>query len=271
MEASGSPSDLVAAFALPVPARVICELMGVPFADHGFFEHACAQVINVDVSAEAAFEAMSAIAGSLVSLIRSKCEEPTDDVVSDLAKEVAEGRMSVEECVADCQIVLLGGYETTAKMIALGTCLLLQHPDALVRVREGGQQAVSGAVDELVRYLSIGHGGRRRVATADIEVTGGVIRAGDAVVFVDDVANRDPQAFEEPNRLDIGRSCRHHMAFGFGPHRCLGESLGRLELEIALPALLRRFPGLRLDRPLGELPFRSNQMFYGLDAMPVAW
>lgn len=156
-------------------------------------------------------------------------------------------------------------------MIALGTCALLQNPEQLAAVRDGSPERVAGAVEELLRYLTITHLGRRRVAVEDIEVGGQLIRAGDAVICATDVANRDPEVFEEPERLDIDRQARRHLAFGSGPHQCLGQNLARVELQLAYPALLRRLPGLRLDRPLDEIPFRTDMAVYGVHELPVAW
>ncbi|GAA0347454.1 cytochrome P450 [Streptomyces blastmyceticus] len=271
MEKTGPPCDLMTAFALPVPSRVICELLGVAYADHEFFERDCVELTDINSSAEVVCAAWRRILEYLAALADAKAEDPADDLMSVLAQEMAAGRISREQCASDALLILLGGHETTANMIALGSCLLLQHPGQLVRVRDGEPQDVARAVDELMRFLSVAQSGRRRVATADIEVAGGVIRAGDGVIFAGDVANRDPRVFEEPGRLDVGRQARYHLGFGHGPHRCPGESLARLELQVAIPALLRRFPGLRLDRPLGELRFRSDSMNYGVQEMPVSW
>jgi cytochrome P450 len=156
-------------------------------------------------------------------------------------------------------------------MIALGTCALLLHSEQLAAVRDGDERRVAGAVEELLRYLTIVHLGRRRTALADIEVGGVTIRAGDGVICANDLANRDPEVFPDPDRLDVDRGARRHLAFGSGPHQCLGQNLARLELRLAYPALLRRFPGLRLDGELAGIPFRDEMLVYGVHALPVAW
>ncbi|UPZ33867.1 cytochrome P450 [Streptomyces sp. LRE541] len=271
MEEQGPPCDLVTAFALPVPSRVICELLGVPYEDHAFFEQAAAEITDATSGPQTARAAWQRLGTYLADLADAKAEKPENDLMSELARNLASGRVSREECANDSILLLLGGHETTANMITLGTSMLLQHPEALAQVRHGGPETVAAAVDELARLLSVAQGGRRRVATTDIEISGSLIRAGDAVILAADAANRDPDAFEDPDELKIDRQARHHLGFGHGAHRCLGETLGRMELEAALPALLRRFPTLRLDRPLEELRFRTDLMIYGLFEMPVTW
>ena len=130
---------------------------------------------------------------------------------------------------------------------------------------------VASAVEELLRYLHITHNGRRRVALADIEVGGQVIRAGEGVIVADDIGNRDPDAFPDPDRLDIGRDARHHVAFGFGVHQCLGQPLARLELQVVYGTLYRRMPTLRLAAELDEIPFKHDGSVYGVYELPVAW
>ncbi|GAA0461723.1 cytochrome P450 [Streptomyces olivaceiscleroticus] len=272
MEQAGPPADLVTDFALPLPSLVICELLGVPYEDHDFFQRCSAVMIDTRSAPEAALAASQELLGYLEKLVESKAEQPGDDLLSRLAEQyLLTGESTVDECAKQARLLLIAGHETTANMIALGTCALLQHPDQLAAVRDGSPQRVAGAVEELLRYLTITHMGRRRVAVADIEVGGQLIRAGEAVICANDLANRDPEVFADPDRLDVDRAARAHLAFGSGPHQCLGQNLARIELQLAYPALLRRFPGLRLDRPLEELPFRTDMAVYGLHELPLSW
>ncbi|CAM5286708.1 cytochrome P450 [Streptomyces canarius] len=199
-------------------------------------------------------------------------DHPGDDLLSRVAAEqFATGLSTREQCADEARLLLIAGHETTANMIALGTCAFLQHPEQLAAVRDGSPERVEGAVEEMLRYLTVAHMGRRRVALEDIEIGGVRIAAGDGIIFASDAANRDPEVFEHPERLDIDRSARRHMAFGSGPHQCLGQNLARVELQLAYPALFRRFPGLRLDRPLDEIPFRTAMAVYGVHELPVSW
>ncbi|GAU65954.1 putative cytochrome P450 [Streptomyces sp. NBRC 110611] len=273
MAEAGPPADLVAAFAMAVPVKVICELLGVPYEDREFFQEANAVVVDTRSTPEAALDASRALTEYLGGLVERKLHAPGDDLLSRLAVDyLAVGRTTREECAREARLLLAAGQETTTSMIALGTCVLLLHPDQMAVVRDGNREQVGAAVEELLRYLSVTHLGRRRVAVADITLHGHVIKAGDAVICANDLANRDPEAYEDPDRLDVRRSrTRRHLTFGHGPHQCLGQHLARLELQVAYPALFRRFPGLRPDRPLSELSFITEKFVYGLQELPVDW
>lgn len=272
MEKAGPPADLVTSFALPLPSLVICELLGVPYEDHAFFQRASSVIIDTRSTPEQAVAASTELTDYLGDLVEAKVSRPGDDLLSRLAaQQLATGRSTKDACAKEARLLLVAGHETTANMIALGTCALLSNPDQLAAVRDGDAARVAGAVEELLRYLSITHMGRRRVAVADIEIGGEVVKAGDAVIFANDLANRDPEVFDDPDRLDVGRQARRHLAFGSGPHQCLGQNLARIELQLAYPALLRRFPTLRLDRAVEEIPFRTDMAVYGVHELPVAW
>jgi cytochrome P450 len=126
-------------------------------------------------------------------------------------------------------------------------------------------------VDELLFYLNVSHGGRQRVAVEDIEIGGQTIHAGDAVILTTETANRDPAAFPDPDRLDIGRGARHHVAFAYGVHQCLGQPLARVELQVVYGSLYRRIPTLRLATALDQIPFKHNGLVYGVYKLPVTW
>jgi cytochrome P450 len=169
-------------------------------------------------------------------------------------------------------LLLIAGHETTANMIALGTLALLEHPDQLAALRDTDDpKLIAGAVEELLRYLTIVHSGRRRVAVEDIEIGGQLIRAGDGVIFANEVANRDEEAFADPDRLDVHRDARRHVAFGFGVHQCLGQPLARVELQVVYGTLYRRIPNLRLAVDLDQVPFKHDGLVYGVYELPVTW
>ncbi|WP_255954537.1 cytochrome P450 [Streptomyces odontomachi] len=273
MLAGPKPVDLVNAFALPVPSLVICELLGVPYADHEFFQANSKITINRNSTAEESLAAQRRIIDYLEDLVGEKLAHPGDDLLSDLAvKRVATGELTRHEAAKMGRLLLVAGHETTANMIALGTLALLQHPDQLTRVREADDpKQLARAVEELLRYLTIVHSGRRRVALEDIEIGGQTIRAGDGVVFPTDVGNRDTAAFPDPDRLDVDREARHHLAFGYGVHQCLGQPLARVELQVVYGTLYRRIPGLRLAVDLDQVPFKHDALVYGVYELPVTW
>ncbi|MFJ2744424.1 cytochrome P450 [Streptomyces sp. NPDC087440] len=267
MVAQGSPADLVGSFALPVPSIVICALLGVPYADHDFFEEASRRLLRgpAKEDVEAARDALDAYLNDLVD--RKQAAEPglpeglLDDMIG-----VFDDR---DELVNLALILLLAGHETTANMIALGTYALLEHPEQLARFRTADPAGVSTAVEELLRFLSIADG-MSRLATADIEIGGETVRAGEAVIFSTSLINRDPAVYSSPDALDLARTDRH-LAFGFGIHQCLGQNLARAELEIALPALFHRLPNLRLAAPADRIPCKPGDQIQGLAELPVAW
>lgn len=166
-------------------------------------------------------------------------------------------------------ILLVAGHETTANMISLGTFTLLQHPDRLAELR-ADSGLLPAAVEELMRMLSIADG-LLRVAVEDIETDGETIRAGDGVLFSTSVINRDEAVYPDPDTLDWHRPARHHVAFGFGIHQCLGQNLARAEMEIALHTLLDRLPTLRLAVPAEEIPFKPGDTIQGMLELPVTW
>ncbi|MFI5758704.1 cytochrome P450 [Streptomyces sp. NPDC051569] len=274
MEAAGPPADLVAAFALPMPSLVISELLGVPHQDHGLFQRAARTLVTLDSTAEQSKAAADELASYLSDLIADKERRPADDLLSTLIEErVRTGELDRAQLVENAILLLAAGHETTANMTALGTLALLHHPDQLAVVRDSDDPArVATAVEELLRYLTITHSGRRRVAVEDVEVAGTLIRAGEGVVLANDAANRDATVFTDPDRLDIDRpEVRRHIAFGHGTHQCLGQNLARVELQLAYPALLRRFPGLRTTVPDDQLRFKEDMLVYGVHELPVTW
>jgi cytochrome P450 len=272
MLAGPKPVDLVEAFALPMPSLVICELLGVPYSDHDFFQDNSKVIINRHATPDENRAAMGALLSYLDGLMAKKIADPGDDLLSGLAERVKAGELPREDAAQMGILLLIAGHETTANMIALGTLALLQHPDQLAQLRESDDpKLVASAVEELLRYLNIPHNGRRRVALEDIEVAGQVIRAGEGLIMPNDVANRDPEAFPDPDRLDIAREARHHVAFGFGVHQCLGQPLARVELQVVYSTLYKRIPTLKLATDLDQIQFKHDGSVYGVYELPVTW
>ncbi|MEU7834364.1 cytochrome P450 [Nonomuraea sp. NPDC049129] len=270
--AGPKPVDLVEAFALPVPSLVICELLGVPYADHDFFQDNSKTIINRDADPEQRAAALGRLVGYLDTLLGEKLANPGDDLLSGLTERVKSGELSQRDAAGIGVLLLIAGHETTANMIALGTLALLEHPDQLALLRDtADQKLVTSAVEELLRYLHITHNGRRRAVLADIEIAGQVIRAGEGLIMANDIGNRDPDAFPDPDRLDLQRDARHHVAFGFGIHQCLGQPLARMELQVVYSTLYRRIPTLRLATDLDQIPFKHDGSVYGVYELPVTW
>ncbi|MER6125804.1 cytochrome P450 [Streptomyces sp. NPDC001795] len=269
MEAAGPPAELVSAFALPLPSMVICALLGVPYADHDFFEEQSRRLLRGPSPADTQ-DARNQLDTYLGDLIDRKREEPGKGLLDELIQEqLREGELDRAELLSLATLLLVAGHETTANMISLGTFTLLRHPEKLAELR-ADPGVMSAVVEELLRFLSIADG-LLRVATEDIEIAGRTIRAGEGVLFSTSVVNRDTTAFPEPDTLDWHRPARHHIAFGFGIHQCLGQNLARAELEIALRTLFVRLPGLRLAAPADEIPFKPGDTIQGMLELPVTW
>ncbi|GFE36195.1 cytochrome P450 [Streptomyces tubercidicus] len=269
MLAQGPPAELVSAFALPVPSMVICALLGVPYADHEFFEEESRRILRGRTSEEAE-DARVKLEEYFAGLITAKQKKPGDGLLDELIEDrLRTGSLTHEELVRLAMILLVAGHETTANMISLGTFTLLEHPGQLAQLR-AEEGLMPAAVEELLRFLSIADG-VLRVAKEDIETGGQVIRAGDGVVFPTSLINRDDTAYPSPDELDLSRSARHHVAFGFGIHQCLGQNLARAELEIALRSLFTRLPELRLAAPAAEIPFKPGDTLQGMIELPLTW
>ncbi|MFD0167377.1 cytochrome P450 [Streptomyces decoyicus] len=267
MTAGRTSADLVAEFALPLPSLVICLLLGVPYDDHEFFQDRSRLLLSLHSTAEEVRSAGDELQHYLSRLAEAKRREPDNGIVSRL---VARDDLDVEEIASMGRLLLIAGHETTANMTALSTLALLRNPDQLAGLR-ADPSLIKGAVEELLRYLSIIHNGLGRIADEDVIIGGRTIRAGEGVLCTLNSANRDEDVFPGGEALDIGRDARRHVAFGFGVHQCLGQPLARVELQIAIETLLRRLPGLRLDIPFEDVPFRHDMGIYGVHALPVAW
>jgi pentalenic acid synthase len=265
MLAAGAPADLLSAFALPMSSRVICELLGVPYADHEFFETQSLRRLDPAHGAEA----MRSLHDYLDRLIRAKRTSPGEGLLDDLlAQSGSAGALDHAMMVSCALMLLVGGHDTTANMIALGTMALLDHPEQLAALRSD-ERRFATAVEELLRHLSI-FDLTARVALRDIEVAGQVIRAGEGVLVANAAANWDPAFVERPGELDVRRPARGHLAFGYGIHQCLGQNLARAEMEIAFQVLFGRLPALRLAVPAERVTLKEG-ILVGVRELPVAW
>ncbi|WP_413802066.1 cytochrome P450 [Streptomyces iranensis] len=270
LRAAGPSADLVVNYALPIPSLVICEVLGVPYSDHEFFEDASRRMMR-SATAEGAGVARRELLEYLDSLVDAAIENPRPGLVSRLANgELARGELPRDYLTGIAVLLLVAGHETTANVITLGTLMLLEHPDQLAEFR-ANPDVVPGVVEELLRYTSVADTAGARVATADIDIAGQRIRAGEGVLIPNGPANFDPAMFPGPEEFDIHRDSRKHNTFGYGVHQCLGQNLARLELQIALPLLFERFPTLRLGTPATELRPRRADTIQGVDELIVTW
>ncbi|GIF25542.1 cytochrome P450 [Actinoplanes tereljensis] len=271
--AGPKPADLNEALSLALPSLMICELLGVPYEDHGFFqEHAGATNARY-LTAEQSAASTAELRAYIAVLIEKKMREPGEDVLTDLATRVQSGEITMAEAAPLGHILLVAGHDTSANMITLSTALLLRDTDQLALLREHSDdpKVVAGAVEELLRYLTIPHLLARRVAVEDIEIGGETVRAGEGVIASLPAANWDPDAFPEPERLDLTRPAAHHHAFGWGPHQCVGQQLARVELQVVFSTLFRRIPTLQLAVGFDELKFKEDSQAYGIYELPVTW
>ncbi|WP_328610326.1 cytochrome P450 [Amycolatopsis sp. NBC_00345] len=265
---AGPTVDLVPEFALPIPSLVICELLGVPYADRAQFQHQSAVLLDLTKTAQEQFDNYAAMHAYMADLIATLRAEPGDSLLGSVIREQGD-ELTDEELVGFGNILLVAGHETTSNMIGLGTLALLQNPDQLAAVRDDDTVTTS-AVEELLRYLSIVTQLNRRAAE-DLDLNGRPVKAGERLLLSVLAANQDRELIGDETSLNVRRKPVAHLAFGFGPHQCLGQQLARIELRVALPALLRRFPSLRLAVPLEDVGFRVLSPVYGLKSLPLTW
>ncbi|MCI3274447.1 cytochrome P450 [Streptomyces cylindrosporus] len=267
------PADLVTSLSLPLPSLMICALLGVPYEDHEFFQEHAGLATRSDKTTEEQNAANEALGGYLARLLQKKMEEPEEDVLSDFAARIKDGDLTLPEATLLSMILLIAGHETSASMITMGTALLLENPDELARLREiDDTKDAQNAVEEILRYLTIAQFGQRRIAAEDFEFEGVQIKRGDGIIVPLPAGNWDPEAFPEPEKLDLTRKATHHHAFGWGIHQCLGQQLARIELQVVYGTLYRRVPTLRLAVDRDELAFRpADALAFAIPELPVTW
>ncbi|MDQ7807737.1 cytochrome P450 [Amycolatopsis sp. A133] len=267
MAAADGPVDLWQAFALPIPSLTICELLGVSYEDREDFQRLSTARFDLFGGAGASLGAMSESLTYLLDIVKKQREQPGDGLLGMLIKEHGD-EIDDRELAGLADGVLTGGLETTASMLALGALVLLRDDKAREAVR-GDDDAVHRFVEELLRYLTVVQMAFPRFAKEDMEIGGVHIAEGDIVLVSLSAADRDPKLGPDMEKFDATRDPASHLAFSYGIHRCIGAELARMELRTAYPALIRRFPNLRLAVPAEELSFRQVSIVYGLDELPV--
>ena len=267
MEAAGPEVDLVKEFAFPVPFQVICELLGLPNEDRERFYSLGVARFDLSEGGAGMFGAAAHTRDFLIKAVAAQREAPGDGLIGGLLKEHGDELDDLTlGGIADG--VFLGGYETSASMLALGSYLLAESPDAIALLRDD-PASVDRVVEELLRYLTVVQTGFVRFAVRDLVLGGKQVAEGDVVAISLLGANRDPRLASAPDTFDPNRPPTRHLAFGHGIHRCVGAELARMELRIALRALAQRFPDLAVIAPIDELDFRKLSVVYGVEALPV--
>ncbi|AQZ61467.1 cytochrome [[Actinomadura] parvosata subsp. kistnae] len=270
MQAAGTrTADLVPAFALPLPSLVICELLGVPYADRAEFQERTAVGLSASATMREQAAARAGLHAFMARLVAAKRANPAGDLLSGLVHD-ADPPLTDAQLVDVALLLLTAGHETTANMLGLGTFALLEHPDQLAALR-AEPELIGDAVEELLRFLSIIQLGVSRVAKEPVTLGGVDLPAGATVVIATPEVNRDPRHWPDPDMLDLRRPRTPHLAFGHGVHQCLGQQLARIELRIGLGELITRLPGLRLAVPAAQVPVRDEMLIFGVHSLPVTW
>lgn len=276
LERLGPPTDFMRDFALPLPSKIIATILGVPYEDHAFFQHCTEVKLDLDASPEAAVQAgrdQRDYVRRLLHRMDGQDAEQDNLLGRMLHKHVRTGELSMDDAIANVELLIIAGHETTANMTALGMLALLLNREAFAAVGsdEDGRKTAQ-IVEEMLRFFAIVQLTGVRVAIEDVEIGGVTIRAGEGILAMITPANHDPRKFPAPDMFDIDRpKVPPHVAFGFGAHQCLGQTLARAELVAAFRALTRSFPDMRLAQPMDTLSFKGNSFVHGVRRLPVAW
>ena len=269
-------TDFIQSFCLPLPATVICEMLGIPTEHRNEFRECVDGLLpfssaggpGLNDHIDQARQSLDTLIGFFDALIDERRAQPKDDLLSAMAAAEADGdRLTKEELFAMCVFLFVAGHETTMGLLASGTLALLQHTDQLERMKADPKGLVATAVEEFLRYEAPVTRAVRRAAE-DFEWRGRQIRKGETTVTLLGAANRDPEQFPDPDRLDIGRDPNKHLGFGFGIHFCIGAPLARLEGKVAFPAILERFPNMQLAAD--RIEYQPAFGIRSIKALPVA-
>jgi cytochrome P450 len=268
IERAGGPLDLFADFALPIPSRVICDLLGVPESDEHQFVKPTELLLSQDATPEQVKEAFSAFTDYVRAIVEQKRARPEDDLMSDLLRAKV---LDDDEICGLALELFVTGHETSAGLIAMSVLALLEERSRW-ELLCGQPDLIDSAVEELLRYLSVVDIGFVRTATEDLTIAGVPIATGESVAISLLAANHDPARFEGSERIEPRRPDNGHLAFGHGIHKCVGQHLARLELRLALTGLMQQLPALRLAVPASEVPLEGTDAgVYRVAALPVSW
>lgn len=271
LDAMESPADLVEGLCAPLPTMVICELLGAPYSDAPDIRRWTGRLMTSVLTPEELKQAENDMQGYLADLVEEKRVRPDDALITALVAAHDEGgHLTSAELLANLQMLLAAGHDTTVNQLGNSLLTLLRHPAEMRRLIDD-PALIGTAVDELLRFSRLMAATLPRVTTEAVELDGVPLAAGAAVLPIISSANRDPSVFPDPDRLDLGRDDGAPVALGHGPHYCLGAQLAKLELRVAITSVLKRFPGLRLAVDESELTYRMETHVRALHALPVRW
>jgi cytochrome P450 len=273
MLAGPNPVDLNTALSLPLPSLMICALLGVPYTDHEWFQARAGVTNSLTKTPEESARNSAEIHEYIHGLIEKKMADPQEDVLTDLGEKIREGVLEWDEAERLGLMLLVAGHDTSANMVTLGTALLLRNPDQAAALRDNAdsEKFVVGAVEELLRYLTLPHLLARRAVAEDFEIEGITVRKGEGVIASLPAANWDPAVFPNPEKVDLTRRASHHHAFGWGPHQCVGQQLARIELQVVFSTLFRRIPTMYIAADFDSLRFKHDSQAYGIYELPIGW
>ena len=271
IEFEGKHFDLVQDLAVELPAMVMCELFGSPYEDRHFVLKCAAGRHGLSQSVIEAKESANNLVKYCRELIKKKQKNIGTDMLSRVIQNyVLTEKLNIDELSNICSMMLRAGHDTTTNMISLGTLLFLENREELNKFIKD-ESTTDTAIEELLRYLSPVQFAPRRVALEDVEFMGVPIQKGEGVFTIIPSANRDDYAFEKPENFNICRKKNNHMAFGFGIHTCLGQTLARIELQVVFRKLFKKFPNLKLVQKFEEIPFKYDSQIFGLYKLLVSW
>jgi cytochrome P450 len=272
MIAAGPPGDLVSSFSFPLPVIVICELLGIPDSDrHKFRSWADAIVSTTNTTPVQEQDAYLHLVGYMADLFAERRAHPSDDLLTGLVlARDNDDRLSESELLILALALLVAGHESTSHQITNMTYTLLTHPAQLQQLRQQ-PELLPAAVEEMLRFNVFGSAINPLIATADVQLGDVLVRTGEPVLCARGSANRDENIFSRPDELDFTRSPNPHLAFSYGPHHCIGANLARMELQVALGAILTRLPGIRMAVPEDSLTWHDSTIMRGLAAFPITW
>ncbi|MGW6936514.1 cytochrome P450 [Lentzea sp. NPDC054927] len=271
IEKAGPPAELWTAYAVPLPGLMVCDLLGVPYDDRDHFQDlAAAFMSSTAMTQDEKLAKIGELAVYLAGLADQRRAHQEDDLISALVVAQEDGDQLTGDELVQLLVLLLGaGYDSTAAEIANSVHTLLRFPDQAELLRSN-PELMPGAVEELLRWIPAQEISDilPRYTLEDVELSGGTVKAGEPVLLAKHAANRDPRQFPDPDRFDVTRNAKGHLTFGHGPHHCIGAQLARMDVQVALTAILERFPALRLA---GDVQWRIGMTMRGPLAMPIAW
>lgn len=270
--AHGAPADFHELVSQAIPSQTICLLLGLDYSAHGLFEKLTTRLLDMTTTPEQFTAAMSEIEEFLREQVERQQAVPGDGLIARLLEErVATGELTVEQLVGLSILLLIGGHETTAKMISLGMVTILGSPGGAESLRQGDPKQLNGAVEEILRLHAITDVTTPKVAVEDLTIAGCPVSAGEGIFPSVGAANHDPAVFPDPEVFDPARGSRSHLTFGAGPHTCIGQNLARVELAAVFGIVLQRIPSLRPAVPVADLEIDQTAIVPGVNRLPVAW